>query len=1526
MRKSLHLLVLLTLLPFIATSLSAQNCGCTNCPVDLPDQLTQTFTGNLVVMGATNNTLGGNNTLQQICIDITHDWIGDLDITLVAPDGTQVVLFGDGNNDNTLLGTETCPCGNSGDDMDVCFVLSGTTNNFSVSNAGTGNICNGNQSAYVACNGNPSQPCYTGLWLPYDQNCNGPDLGLAAVNNGTGTVNGTWQLIIHDNAGANQGVLNDFSLVFANTTGINCNSGCGAEAGTVTATGGTGTGSNATTVVLCSGQSASLVSNDNYVLPNPMSAEVSELMYALYNCAPPANPNPDVDACYSGVLWTAEDFNTANGGSYATNLGDGIPQGFVDAGVTGTNNTIWFVPITCDDSDNNGNPNNVVNWDQDNDNCFDVGTPIAVIYTAVPDITIIPDCNPASSNGSITFTVIGSGSYTINETGAGNLQGGTSVTAGSSFTINGLNNTNVWAFSLTQAGCATSFTGTFACAPDICLIDAVIIANPPPSNFPNNQYPPNTTVTFCIDINQYNQTNLNFLHGIVPSFSGGWQPAITPTVTPAVAANNEAGSYWGWQAGGTVLHNNGTNSPADNYLVPNAGWWFHSINSPGAPPIPTNATNSWGDGCTAQCYAGTNQVACEALGYDWIPGCGCASAITFAGIPYPIWVGPVATFPDFVDNSMNAANCAAAGGTWDAANGVCEFWGECLANPTTGFGLQWYACFQLTTLADPACLGNTNLNVSVQTYADGLTGVWDEYGCTGDAPVTWTSSLCCLAPPTENTPATFCQGAAITLTANAPATGQINWYGDGQATGGTPVGVGNSFNPGTLAPGSYTYYIETNNGGCLSNRTPVAFTVNPLPTLSIVNGDAISCTPGTPVNISITAANVTGNVTWTSNPAGFTATGTSINPAPSVTTTYTASATNSCGTVTVPITISVNSVTVPNVPNTTICGANTTLNAGAGYSSYTWAASGGGTISGPNDVQTITVTSAGTYTVTVTANGCSATDNAVVTVATPAAATPTQPTCGLNNGSISVTPAGGTYAWTGGLSGNNPTGVAPGTYTVTVTGAGGCTSSASTTLNSSTGITAAATPTQPTCGLNNGSISVTPAGGTYAWTGGLSGSNPTGVAPGTYTVTVTGAGGCTSSASVTLNASTGITAAAAATQPTCGLNNGSISVTPAGGAYAWTGGLSGSNPTNVAPGTYTVTVTGAGGCTSSASVTLNASTGITAAATPTQPTCGLNNGSISVTPAGGTYAWTGGLSGNNPTGVAPGTYTVTVTGAGGCTSSASATLNASTGITAAATPTQPTCGLNNGSISVTPAGGTYAWTGGLSGSNPTGVAPGTYTVTVTGAGGCTSSASVTLNASTGITASATPTQPTCGLNNGSISVTPTGGTYAWTGGLSGSNPTGVAPGTYTVTVTGAGGCTSSASTTLNASTGITAAATPTQPTCGLNNGSISVTPTGGTYAWTGGLSGSNPTGVAPGTYTVTVTDVGGCTATATATLNASTGITAAATPTQPTCGLNNGSISVTPTGGTYVWTGGLSGSNPTGVAPGTYTVTVTGAG
>jgi gliding motility-associated-like protein len=189
---------------------SAQ-CNCANCPVSLPDQLNVSFLGVIVVYNTQNDILGMNNLLEEVCIDIDHSFIGDLDITLISPDGTSVLLFADGNNDNSLGGSETCPCGNPENDMNVCFTLPGTTSNI-FGTEGTGNCAD--QGYFDPCNFGGA--CYTGNWGTWNEGCEGGN-GIAEFNNGTGTVSGTWFVAINDNAGVDQGAINDISLVFSNT-------------------------------------------------------------------------------------------------------------------------------------------------------------------------------------------------------------------------------------------------------------------------------------------------------------------------------------------------------------------------------------------------------------------------------------------------------------------------------------------------------------------------------------------------------------------------------------------------------------------------------------------------------------------------------------------------------------------------------------------------------------------------------------------------------------------------------------------------------------------------------------------------------------------------------------------------------------------------------------------------------------------------------------------------------------------------------------------------------------------------------------------------------------------------------------------------------------------------------------------------------------------------------------------------------------------------------------------------------------
>lgn len=225
--------------------------------------------------------------------------------------------------------------------------------------------------------------------------------------------------------------------------------------------------------------------------------------------------------------------------------------------------------------------------------------------------------------------------------------------------------------------------------------------------------------------------------------------------------------------------------------------------------------------------------------------------------------------------------------------------------------------------------------------------------------------------------------------------------------------------------------------------------------------------------------------------------------------------------------------------------------------------------------------------------------------------------------------------------------------------------------------------------------------------------------------------------------------------------------------------------------------------------------------------------------------------------------------------------------TATATPTG--CGSTcNGTVNVTASGGTapytYSWTGTPAiTANVTGLCAGTYTVTVTDAGGCsiTAQATVSNNSSTiAVTASATneTCQNTC---NGSATANVTGGTapftYSWTGTpATTATASNLCAGSYNVTVTDQAGCSATAQAVVSSGSGISVTANAVNETCqNTCDGSISTTVAGGTapltYSWTGTpATTANVSNLCAGNYTVTVTDQNGCTGTASGTVSAGT--------------------------------------------------------
>ncbi|MCC6412506.1 MAG: gliding motility-associated C-terminal domain-containing protein, partial [Saprospiraceae bacterium] len=533
---------------------------------------------------------------------------------------------------------------------------------------------------------------------------------------------------------------------------------------------------------------------------------------------------------------------------------------------------------------------------------------------------------------------------------------------------------------------------------------------------------------------------------------------------------------------------------------------------------------------------------------------------------------------------------------------------------------------------------------------------------------------------------------------------------------------------------------------------------------------------------------------------------------------------------------------------------------------------------------------------------------------------------GETNGAISLMPSGGTapytYAWSGPngftSTNNNLTNLDNGTYVVTVTDNKGCIL-----ISQQLNVTEAAALLTPTfntssnvkCfGENNGSIQISVTGGQaplqYSWRdfNNLQVStleDPSNLVAGIYNVIVTDAFGCTKSLSsaVTITAPpTALTVNSLITNVVCnGGSTGAISLTISGGwpgsnTITWSPNLPANNPnpTNIPANTYTASVTDGGGCvvTHVAQVTQPAAILFDTVITP-QSGVALD-GAIDLTILSGgvaplAYAWTGpnGYSAitQDITGLAAGMYTVTVTDATSC--QLVVPFSVPSDNVASVLSVVDACG-NNGCInllltnvavppfiitltsSVLPGGTKEVLT---SDATPElcDLPAGFYNINIAdGNSNVYNIGAVQILQLEQALVSEQTTNPTGLNNNGSIILThsfQSNFDFVWSTGSVDSVLTGLAAGTYTVTVTNASSlCTAVYSYTLTLNNPLLVTSTQQNPNCILSaTGSINLAVNGGTppyiFSWTGpnGFTAAtqNLTGVLAGTYSVTVSDQGG---------------------------------------------------------------------
>ncbi len=617
---------------------------------------------------------------------------------------------------------------------------------------------------------------------------------------------------------------------------------------------------------------------------------------------------------------------------------------------------------------------------------------------------------------------------------------------------------------------------------------------------------------------------------------------------------------------------------------------------------------------------------------------------------------------------------------------------------------------------------------------------------------------------------------------------------------------------------------------------------------------------------------------------------------------------------------------------------------------------------------------------------CTLLTEAVQLTVTPlptATFTVVQPTCLLPTGLITLIPGAGltlTYSLNGAPFVSNPvfSTLAPGNYTVAIQTTGGCTATLSIVIDNPPGTpdVATTTVTQPTCTTTTGTITVTaPIDATYTYTlnSGTPQASPvfSGLAPGNYTVTVTNALGCTSvTPTIVINPAPSApeVATTIVTQPDCTTPTGTITVTnmiAIGYGYSINGGpfQPGVVFSGLAPGNYTITTLNAAGCTSVTPViVINAAPNAPAVATTivTQPDCATTTGSITITApldAGNTFSINGSAFSTNLsyTGLAAGSYTLTVQNTAGCTSlTQPIVINAAPATVPAITATvvQPDCTNPVASITVTApvgAGYLYSLNGSTFQSSPvfSPLAAGNYTITVQNADGCTAStATIIIVDVPNAPAQATTviTQPDCVTTTGTITVTgPVEAAYLYSidNGTfqAGTVFTGVSPGSHTITIQNIAGCTSVVTVTVNPVPTAPANATviTTAPACGTQGGSLNITaPLGTEYTYsidgTTFQPGTLFDNLASGSYTVTIQSAVGCTSTTTVTINpgATPPPVATTAQVQPDCTNALGSITVTAPTGNYVYSlnNGIYQASPVfpNLTPGDYTINVQNTG
>ncbi len=878
--------------------------------------------------------------------------------------------------------------------------------------------------------------------------------------------------------------------------------------------------------------------------------------------------------------------------------------------------------------------------------------------------------------------------------------------------------------------------------------------------------------------------------------------------------------------------------------------------------------------------------------------------------------------------------------------------GYALTSPATCIALGKYS---LTPFAGNAPYAITVSNITTSHLFPAVTGTQTDSLAPGTYLIHTVSGIGCaydttvtianpgnLAGTFVYTPPTCFGGVNGSIAATG--TGGVSPYR--YAIGSGAFSSANTFTG--LSAGPYTVHIKDTNSCVLDTNLTLA---NPAQTYATVGLSKPPCNHFANGSVSITGYNTVAPYTYAIGSGSYNTTGVfnGLYSGP-----YTIHIKNGLGCIKDTLVILPDSIRIQaTVPVTNaLCFGNAngaiTINANGAYPPYSYAIGSGSF--GPSN--TFTGLTQGTYVVHVLDTAqCFFDTTITITQPTPVINVPTitaSVSCnGGANGVISVAASGGTPGYTyaigsGAYSGVATfSGLAAGAYTLHVKDANGCVKDSSVTITQPTPIVIGWTFVSPNCSNTaDGSVTLSGSGGTPGYTYSVDGiayqasGTINGLAAGAHVLHVKDVAGCIKDSSINLIAPARLAPSAAIRKSTCvTLGDGKVTLGATGGTAGYTfaqgSGSYGASGvfTPLAAGSYTFHVKDGHGCITDTTLTITDSLTISGNVTLTNVVCfGQNNGSITVTGAGGqsayTYALGSGAYGSSGsfTPLANAAYVLHIRDVNGCIKDTNLTITQPTLLVPSASVTNVLCnGAATGAVTIGATGGTPGYTFangsgsyGASGAF-TGLTAGTYTFHVKDLNNCISDTTVTITQPTPLAFTVVKTNVLCnGGSTGTVTITASGGTPGYTYGYdanaytSSNLLTGMNAGIHTVHLKDANGCIKDTNINITEPTKLLIGYTSVQPLCnGDFNGSITISGSGGTPAYLYSLNSSAFSattvynGLSAGTYNLHIKDANGCTKDSTIVLGEPAALSFSLAISNVLCnGGSSGSITVAAGGGT----------------------------